>query len=477
MKRRWSLQWRLVLFVLVLVTALLGSLGVALSTLVASVRDQVVDDELSRRIERISRRLEVDRGGALRFGDDDEEDDDEEPHGAEGPFQVQTRRGGVLVRVGPASLFAASAAASPVPPTGATVRHDDGSSWRVRTLAVTPHHDERLAPEDAVVVSAAAPLRAFSALVGRFRTVLLLTLALGVLLGGLGAWWVARLYLSPLRRLVREVSGIEATSLHRRLDTAGLDAELAQLASAFNSVLERVQMAFDRQRQFIARASHALRTPLAGVLSQAEVALRKERSAEAYQEAIADIAAAARESAAVVDGVLAQSRADLASGELRRAPVPLDEVAQALRRLFAPRAEQLGIALGWELAPGLVVDADRPRLLEALEALLDNALRYTPRGGEAGLRASPEGTGVALEIWDSGLGIGADEAGQVFERFFRGQAATQSQQPGSGLGLSMVRAIADAHGARVELKPRDGGGTRAILWWPSPGDASSTAAA
>ena len=480
MRRPWSLQTRLVLFVLVLVAALLGGLGASLSVLVSRVRDEVVDDELARRIERIGRNLEVGHGGEIslgeRSGDEDDEDDGddgddderEERRRGEGLFQVQTRRGALVARVGPPALFAASAAAPGARARGWTVRRDDGSSWRVRAAAVVPHHAERLPDGEIVVVSAAAPLRTFSALVERFQLVLGLTLALGLLLGGLGAWWVARISLRPIRRLVHDISSIEAASLHRRLATEGLDAELALLAAAFNKVLERVQAAFERQRQFIARASHALRTPLAGVLSQAEVALRKERSAEAYQEAIADIAAAARESAAVVDGVLAQSRADNVGGELRREPVGMDEIAQALRRLFSPRAEQLGLALRFELAPALVVDADRGRLLEALEALLDNAVRYTPKGGEVGLRAMPAEAGVAIEVWDTGLGISIDEAGQVFERFFRGRAAAQSQQPGSGLGLSVVRAIVEAHGARVVLRPREGGGTLATLWWPAP---------
>src|SRR5690242_14597352 len=199
-----------------------------------------------------------------------------------------------------------------------------------------------------------------------------------------------------------------------------------------------------RQRALVSRASHALRTPTATILARAEVALRRARPAAEYREAHVDVAAAARESAALVANLLALARL----GERGQAPkleqVPVAEVAGELVKLLAARAEEGGIALACDVAPGLAVRADRAALRELLEALLDNALQYTPRGGRAGIAAGARDGAVTLSVWDTGPGIPPAERGRIFDRFERGSAAEASGKPGSGLGLAIVRAIADA---------------------------------
>jgi signal transduction histidine kinase len=277
---------------------------------------------------------------------------------------------------------------------------------------------------------------------------------------------LAQVFLQPLRRLSQQVAGVEASSLGTRLETAGLDPELGRLAQAFNGMLGRLAGAFDAQRAFVGRASHALRTPLASILSQAEVALLRERSPEAYQAALMAIAEAARGSAQLADGLLALTRADAADHGARDA-VSVSDLALELGRLFTPRAEAAGLRFSAEAPDGLSVRATRQRLREMLDALLDNALRYTPRGGAVRFEARAEGAAVVLEVTDTGLGIEAHEQAQVFERFFRGSAAAKSGQPGSGLGLSLVKALSEADGATLVVERQHGGGTRARLRYPS----------
>jgi two-component system OmpR family sensor kinase len=265
-----------------------------------------------------------------------------------------------------------------------------------------------------------------------------------------------------MRRLSRSVDELEARSLTSRLNPHGLGPELGRVASALNGLLGRVSAVVDQQRDFIGRASHALRTPLTSILTQAEVALRREREPESYRATLESIASASRDAAQLADGLLALARADAAAPAVREAVV-LRELGGELDRLFRPRAEASGHRLELAVPDGLVLQANRARLREVLDALLDNALRYTPVGGVVRFTARSDENGVVLEVADSGPGIKPEEREQVFERFFRGSAAAASGQPGSGLGLSVVKALAAAEGAVVSLGERPDGGTVVMI--------------
>lgn len=452
-----SLRVRLVLLVVALTLPLLFGLGLYLGSGLDRWAEEVLDAQLAERVARIAARIEVERSGEIELEHEDE--------WGEAPFVVETASGKLLARGG-ARVPSLARELGTEDRHADTRRAPDGRRWRVLSARVRPSHEGRRSRAPAVVVTVAAPSQPFAALSSRFRAGLLTALALGALLSALGAIAVAQLFLAPIRRLSADVAAIEASSLDQRIRAHRLDPELARLAAAFNGVLDRLQAAFARQQQFVARASHALRTPLAGMLSQAEVTLRRERSVEDHRAVLEDIAASARESAALVEGLLALSRADVAGGGLQREPIALADVADEMRRLFALRAEEAGVTLAWDVPEGLFIDADRARLRELLEALLDNALRYTTAGGEAGLSARDDDDSVVLEVWDTGVGIAPEEVQLVFERFFRGRAADETRKGGTGLGLSVVKAIATAHGATVELVPRAGGGTRALVRWP-----------
>jgi len=269
------------------------------------------------------------------------------------------------------------------------------------------------------------------------------------------------------------VGNIEASSLGTRLDTAGLGPGARPAATAFNGMLGRLAHTFDAQRAFVGRASHALRTPLASILSQAEVALLRERSPEAYRSALLSIAEGAKDSARLTDALLALTRADAAPNGTPRAPVSLAELALELERLFSPRAEASGLRFSAASPTDAVIVASRGRLREMLDALIDNALRYTPRGGEVRFGVRLEPREVVLEVVDTGLGIKPEEREQVLERFFRGSAAATSGQVGSGLGLSLVKALSAAEGARLAFDDVPGGGTRVRLTFPRPTDTPS----
>jgi signal transduction histidine kinase len=446
-----SLRLKLVLLVSSLTIVLLGGLGLYLGGSMRAWTTEVVDEELSRRARGLSHEVEY-RHGRLEV-----DDDDLKRRGW--PFRVEREGGGALIT---------GSAGWPLTSTPAlgytTVEGADGAPLRVLSLVFEPHHGRG----EQLTLRVAAPLSLFAGIAERFRLGMAVALVLAALLGALGAALLAQVFLGPLRRLSQAVAGVEASSLGTRLETTGLGPELGRLAATFNGVLGRLAGAFDAQRAFVGRASHALRTPLASILSQAEVALLRERSPEAYRAALTAVAEAARDSARLADGLLALTRADDAVGRgAERESVDLAQLAAELERLFLPRAETAGLRFSASAGSGLTVGATRGRLRELLDALIDNALRYTPRGGTVRFEAREDGGGaVVLEVEDTGLGITPEERAQVFERFFRGSAAVKSGQGGSGLGLALVKALSEAEGARLSLEAPDGGGTRVRVVYP-----------
>ena len=451
-----SLTARLLLLVLGLVALVLLGLGLYLGGAVAQWSLQAQDEELERRADAIAAAVKVERSGELELEDEAGE------HEGGLPFRVETLEGVVLFQTG----FDWPALGAE---RGAVTRQTrSGAELRIFSRPFVPEHAERLGDgQRELLLRVAAPTAALSALATRFRVGLAVALAAGLLLGGLGALVIARTFLAPVHRLSAEAATIEERSLSRRLTTVRLAPELGRLAGAFNAVLDRLEAAFGRQQQFVARASHSLRTPLASILAQAEVSLRRERSPEEYREALATIAQAAREAAALSTGLLALSRADASAAALQKEPVRLGELVEELRRLFGARLEAAGVALEVDLDPSLVLAADRARLRELLEALLDNAITWTPRGGRVGVRSRVAGPEVELDVWDTGPGIPIEERPHLFERFFRGAAAAQHHAPGSGLGLAIVEAIAQAHGGSVAVADNPGGGAQLRVRLPA----------
>jgi two-component system OmpR family sensor kinase len=459
-----TLRGKIVALVVGLTLAILAGLWLLLSRSWGTWSLEAVDRELLDRAAAIARRVEVEHG------DLELEHEDEEPalNDPDHPYRIVGPRGAVLAARG-SLAWPAPGAGGGAPWTG-SVDDAGGRSWRVVSAAFVASDERRrgrggeaLAFE-VQVAGEAAPHRALEE---RFRRGLLLAFAAALVVGGIGAAVLAQLSLAPLRRVAAEVDAMGAASLDRRLATAGLDPELGRVAGAFNALLARLEDAMARQRQLVSRASHALRTPVATILTRAEVALRRDRDAAAYREALKDVTSAARESATLVAHLLTLSRLDERRGAPVREDVPLAALADEVVRLLAPRAEEAGVALEVDVPAALVLRADPAALRELAEALLDNAIRYTPRGGRAGVRGAQTPAGAALAVWDTGPGIPAGERAKVLERFYRGEASQASGQPGSGLGLAIVKAIADAHGAAVALGERAGGGLEVTVAFPA----------
>ena len=281
---------------------------------------------------------------------------------------------------------------------------------------------------------------------------------------GLG-WLVAGRALRPLRRITLAAQRISATSLRERLAVDGPADDLRELADTIDGLFARLDAALDAQRQFVANASHELRTPLARSRTLLEVALRHpdpERLRPACERAIA----AADEQERLIEALLTLARGHRSLAH--RAPVDLAAVTRDVLAARGAEITERGLAMLVTLAPALL--AGDPALTErAVANLIDNALRYNRDGDGGRVWVLVGGTGRAvLTVANTGPDVPPGDIPRLLQPFQRRVAGRAGPRRGLGLGLSIVQAVATAHGARLTLTPRPGGGLTAELVFPAP---------
>jgi two-component system sensor histidine kinase QseC len=275
-------------------------------------------------------------------------------------------------------------------------------------------------------------------------------------------WLAVGAGLAPLAGVAREV-GRRAPDNLAPLDEASAPREISPLIGALNALFDRLRTSLEQERRFTADAAHELRTPLAAVKTQAQVAIGATADAERTR-ALANVVAGTDRASRLVEQLLVLARLDPQTALPPGQTVDLQALAQQGVAESAPAAAGKGIEVG--LAPGAAapVAGDAVLLAVLLRNLLDNAVRYTPPGGEVEVSVRPVDGGVSLTVVDNGPGIPEAERGQVFERFHR---VLGSGEAGSGLGLSIVRRIADLHRAGVSLEAGPGGrGLRVEVSFP-----------
>jgi len=276
---------------------------------------------------------------------------------------------------------------------------------------------------------------------------------------GLG-WLLAGRALAPLRVMNSRARQITEDTLHERLGLDGRQDELGELAATFDAVLARLEQAFHSQRSFVANASHELRTPVTLERALLEVALADpEASVESLRRTCERVLAAGSQQERVIDALLALARGQ--AGIEAAQPVVLDEL---VRHLIDDRAPQLeGIRLRTELAPATV--SGDPALLERLVSnLLDNAIVHnSPEAPWVTIETAVTGRRVELRVANGGAVVPADRVTEMFEPFRRLEAERTGVDRGLGLGLSIVRAVAVAHGGEAEAIPLDAGGLELVV--------------
>jgi signal transduction histidine kinase len=265
--------------------------------------------------------------------------------------------------------------------------------------------------------------------------------------------------ISPLAELSRRLEEAWTHPL-KRITVAGLSEEARALADKLNARLDALAGAEKEQHQFIADVSHELRTPLTVLRGSLEVALEEERPAEEYREAIGSALLEVRHLTRISQNLLFLMRGESGRVTLSLANLDLCRFASEIVRDLAPLASDRALELSVEV-PGspVFVFADAGRLQQVMHNLLENALRYTDPGGRILVRVAAAPGEALLSVSDTGVGIPEGDLPYVFERFFRSKASRQANPGGSGLGLSIVRWIVEAHKGRVTVESAPGKGS------------------
>ena len=308
-------------------------------------------------------------------------------------------------------------------------------------------------------VFAVQPLDAIEAELATVRRILYIALPIVILIAGGGGFLLAGRSLAPLRSMAEQSRQISGANLDRRLEVPNAKRELALLAESFNELLSRLDQSFETMRRFVADASHELRTPLSILRGEADVALAKERSPAEYRESLTAIREESQRLSRLVEDLLNLARADAGHVALRMEEFYLDDLLVECCRSVAPLVRGREIDLDCRLAEDVGYHGDQELLRRLVLNLLDNAIRYTPPGGRIEVSLEPGEQEHLIRVSDTGPGFAPEEADHVFERFYRGDKARSRKEGGFGLGLSIVKWIAEAHHGRVELESSPGSGS------------------
>jgi heavy metal sensor kinase len=291
-----------------------------------------------------------------------------------------------------------------------------------------------------------------------------------VLVASAGGYFLARKSLAPVVGMSAQAGRISAENLHERLAVQNEKDELGHLAASFNGLLDRLDESFERQRRFMSDASHELRTPVAILRGEAEVALsREERSIEEYRESLAVLHSEARRLTHIVEDLFTLTRADAGQYPISAKDFYLDELVTDCVHSARTLALAKDISLTTDAGGELPIHADENLLRRMILNLIDNAVKYTSKGGSVAVSCARTGDEYAISIRDTGSGISPELQPWIFERFFRADKArsrSESDGGGAGLGLSIARWIAAAHNGRLELTQSGPGGSIFIAYLP-----------
>ncbi len=323
-----------------------------------------------------------------------------------------------------------------------------------------------LAGHPGLVAVAAVSLETYDATQSQVLRELAIGGGIFVAIAGLGAYWLARAALSPVERLRRQVAAIS-----ERGDAAGVEVprtrdEVAALAGTMNDLLSRLRRTIERERAFVDDASHELRSPLAVLRGELELAGRPGRSLEELAAAVRGSAEEAERLARITDDLLVLARGDAGQLDLRLRETDLRQLLSRSADHAAARLAAAQVTCRIDVPAGTRACVDPDRIRQAVDNLLGNALRFAPAGSVIVIAAREDGPDLSIEVRDAGPGFPADFLPHAFERFRRPDAGRSRDGGGAGLGLAIVAAIAIAHGGTATARNGPGGGAVVSLRLP-----------
>ncbi len=314
------------------------------------------------------------------------------------------------------------------------------------------------------VVQVGFPLQDVESTLSRLLFIILLWIPVAVVVAGAAGWFLSRRSLRPIDSMIREATQITAAYLQGRLPRTQTGDELDRLAATLNEMMDRIASSTQAVREFSVDVSHELKTPLAIVRGEIDLALRKSRSAEDLVQTLRVIEEEINGLIRLVDDLMLLVRSDSHQLRFEKKKVSLKEILQNVVQRLQDRAKGKGIELSLEALQDFEIEGDELYLKRLVSNLVDNGIKFTPSGGWVRLSLSGSETHAAIEVSDNGMGIEADIQEKVFSRFYRSDRARAHE--GSGLGLNIAKAISDAHRGGLTIKSYPNAGTTVTIVFP-----------
>jgi two-component system, OmpR family, sensor kinase len=303
---------------------------------------------------------------------------------------------------------------------------------------------------------------------------LLLLAPIVLLLGVVGSFWLAKRAFRPITRLTTIARTIQQGDLHSRVPIPHTNDEVHLLAVTFNEMIDHLEKQLYHQRRFLSDASHELRTPVAALRSMTEVALAQSRSIEEYTLLLQDMNGQMERLGHLITSLLTLARADEGNISFEREIVHLDMLVEAVGTTLVSLATERGIVLDEKIETNVTVMGDEARLMQVVMNLLDNALRYTCKGGNVILSLGKTSTHAILRVQDTGSGIPVKHLPHIFERFYRVDSARSRSVGGTGLGLSITKWIVSMHGGTITAESQLDKGSQFSVMLPLAKEVTSS---
>lgn len=459
--RRLSIGVRLTLWYLAMFAAAELLFGVGMWFILRQNLYHIADEELRAQIEDLTRFFQAQKKNATVAKLQEEVSEAYIIEHSGDFLQILDSQGNWIFRAAPLKKN------SVVPPAPAAIR---GPSYQDRQLDDKPFRFTTVRIEvngHTYAVQTGVPIDQMVRTLSLFRRYLLMFAPLLLLAAASGGFWLSRKALSPVDALTRAARKISGSNLQDRLETLKTGDELQRLSDTLNEMLTRIEGAFRRVTQFTADASHELRTPIALIRTEAEIALRRSRADTEYREALRHILLEAERTTSLVEELLSLARADSGRENLHLNRLDIRrliaEVGYEWQQLIEARNLQFKTSLVNREVPVL---ADRVAVQRLLAILLDNAVKYTPPPGMVELRLEANDTNAVISVRDSGIGIAEEDQTKVFERFYRVDKTRSREFGGAGIGLAIAQWIVQQHHGSIAVQSSLGDGSTFLVTLP-----------
>lgn len=320
-----------------------------------------------------------------------------------------------------------------------------------------------------VVLIVGRPIGQIEDSLNELLRVFIIAIPICLAIAGGGGIFLARRVLKPVDTMAQAALEIEESDLGRRIDIKTKD-ELGKLALALNQMIDRLEKAFVRQKEFTSDASHELRAPLAIIQAESTLALNKDRAAADYRQSLETISQEVEHMAKIIDQLLVLARSDAGKEQLSFEEVDLSRLLHDLTSDIDILCHDKGVSLALNAGAKAVINGDVGKLKELFLNIIDNAIRYTPHGGTISVSLSKEGQTALIAINDTGIGIPSEHIPNIFDRFYRVDKARSRAEGGSGLGLAICKQIVEAHGGGISVESRAGQGSTFSIRLPLQSD-------